>query len=61
MNQLGQGAQSFYQLMSPEEAIKHRIQSIDSQLKEFSEERRNALLSERARLLRAGKELGLKL
>jgi hypothetical protein len=57
----GQQIGNYQRIYTPEEAITVRLKHIDSQLEQFSEERRNALLSERARLLKAGKALGLKL
>jgi hypothetical protein len=50
-----------YQPASIEERIKQRVSAIDNELREFSEERRNKLLSERAKLLKAGEALGIKL
>ena len=46
---------------TPEEAIKGRLSEIDRELAQFSEDRRKALLSERARLLKAGEALGMRL
>lgn len=55
------GMQNFQRIYTPEEAIKLRVQAIDLELSKFSEERRMALLSERAKLLKAGEALGLTL
>jgi hypothetical protein len=53
-----QGLQNYQHVLSPHESIKRRISIIDHELSQFSEERRQQLLAERARLLKAQEALG---
>lgn len=55
--QQGQGLGNYQPIASPAEAISQRISAIDRELAQFSEQRLNELLTERARLLMAQEAL----